>query len=520
MDNTKKEFNKIISHKDVYTDSSAEYILPDYNGDVRKILLTKAEVRPSGKFAEGDEMEFSGIVVYNIVYSDSENKISSVNFTSDYEYTVKCSHEKLKDAHSDTRVANYQIRLIGPRKISAKATLSSSVSVVESEEILVSGSAFEKNSLPEMATAVVKCRNLYSSASVEREYAESIEHLDGAIADEVRIVHCTADASVDSIEVGNDRLTLFGKLKMMAIISNAEAPAYPVEKTVPIEAEISFDGIRNDMRFIPEICVSSVKGTVNADDTGSDIVMSVIAEFSVLAECNDAMELITDAYNTNCVTENTYVDFDYEELCDAVLIRDNFSAEIARDGIDSEHIREIVLSDATVKIEGSEIGDDGVLINGEFRFCAIASDINDDGSVSYSSLKFSAPYSKNVKLDLQKSGNARVNAKISPKNISVTVDANNLYVSASVDAFVEVVSGKSRRILSSCEAREELPFEERGSRVTVYYPSSNETLFSVAKKFHVTSMKLAEDNSLTESVSKTADASEYKLSAVKRLIIT
>ena len=520
MDNTKKEFNKIISHKDVYTDSSAEYILPDYNGDVRKILLTKAEVHPSGKFAEGDEMEFSGIVVYNVVYTDSENKISSVNFTSDYEYAVKCSHEKLKDAYSDTRVANYQIRLIGPRKISAKATLSSSVSVVESEEILVVGSAFEKNSLPEMATAVVKCRNLLSSASVEREYAESVEHLDGAIADEVRIVYCSADVSVDNIEVGNDHLTLFGKLKMMAIISNAEAPAYPVEKTVPIEAEIPFEGISNDMRFIPEITVTSVKGTVNADDTGSDIVMSVIVEFSALAERNDTMELISDAYNTTCVTENTYTDFDYEELCDVVLIRDNFSAEIARDGIDAENIREIVLSDVTAKIESSEIGDEGVLINGEFRFCAITSDINDDGSVLYSSLKISAPYSKNVKINLQNAGNLRANTKVLPKNVSVTLDANNLYVSASVDVFVEVISGKIRRVLSSCDEREELPFEKRGPRVTVYYPSSNETLFSVAKKFHVTSMKLAEDNSLTESVSKTSDASEYKLSSIKRLIIT
>ena len=48
---------------DVYTESQTDYVLPDYLGDVRKILFTEAVLRPSGRFAGGDEVEFSGIVV-------------------------------------------------------------------------------------------------------------------------------------------------------------------------------------------------------------------------------------------------------------------------------------------------------------------------------------------------------------------------------------------------------------------------------------------------------------------------
>ena len=42
-------------------------------------------------FAGGDEVEFSGIVVYNVVYLDAEGELCSAEFSSDYDYSVKCS---------------------------------------------------------------------------------------------------------------------------------------------------------------------------------------------------------------------------------------------------------------------------------------------------------------------------------------------------------------------------------------------------------------------------------------------
>ena len=520
MNDTKKEFTKIISAKNVFSDTSAEYVLPDYNGDVRKILFTKAEVRPSGKFASGDEIEFSGIVVYSIVYSDSENNIASVSFTSDYDYSAKCSEERYKDAFADTRIANYQVRLLGPRKISAKASVVGSVSVLENCSLEVGGSAFDGDIAPEMATRIVKMRNAASSSSVEREYAESIEHLDGAIADEVNVVYAGADASVDNIEIGNDEVTLLGKLRMVAIISNGDSPAYLAEKTIPIDVAVPFEGVSEDMKLLPEITVSSVRGNVNADDTGSDVVVSAILEFSLVGEQNEELELITDAYTTTCVTENIYADFPYEELIDVVSIKDNYSAEMARDGIDTEHIREVVFTDATLKLDEAEMTDEGINLRGEMKITGITSDINDDGSVSYSNIKFAMPYSKNVKYGLQNLANLRVDAKGNVINISATVDSEKIYISASLDLSLSIVSSKCERVLAASTLREELSWKPQGSRITVYYPSDDETLFSVAKKFHTTVTKVANDNSLTDAVNAGYDTSSYKLSSIKRLIIT
>ena len=48
---TEIEFARNLKCAQIFTDTAAEYVLPDYNGDIRKILYTSADVRPSGKFS-------------------------------------------------------------------------------------------------------------------------------------------------------------------------------------------------------------------------------------------------------------------------------------------------------------------------------------------------------------------------------------------------------------------------------------------------------------------------------------
>ena len=78
-----------------------------------------------------------------MIYRYSENNLSAAEVTSDDDYTVKCSGENYKDSISDTRVSNYAIRLMGPRKFSARASLVGSVRLSESDSLTVEGDAFD-----------------------------------------------------------------------------------------------------------------------------------------------------------------------------------------------------------------------------------------------------------------------------------------------------------------------------------------------------------------------------------------
>ena len=42
--------------------STGEYVLPDYQGDVKRVLYSRARAVSSGKYQNGDSVESAGVV--------------------------------------------------------------------------------------------------------------------------------------------------------------------------------------------------------------------------------------------------------------------------------------------------------------------------------------------------------------------------------------------------------------------------------------------------------------------------
>ena len=502
---------------DVYTESVTDYVLPDYLGDVRKILFTEASLRPSGRFAGGDEVEFSGIVVYNMVYLDSEGELSSVEFTSDYDYTVKCSGESYNDSIADTRVSGYSVRLVGPRKINAKASLACNVCICERESTSVSGDAFDCEFTPEINSGSVNVRSAKTSTISEREYAEAIARLDGAIADEVRVIYSSAEPIVEDIHADDDSVSLKGRLRMCAVIKNGDEPAYGVEKTVNFEESIDFEGVTPTMMLTPSLTVTSLSSSVNADEGGCDVVLSGIVEMCVVGEGNQSVDVILDGFLKEALTVNSYENFSYSRFVDGATVKGSHNAEILRSDIECEGIREIIFLTSTPKIEQTEICDGCVNIIGEIRYSGVASEAVGD-KISYSAIKFSSPFATNVNLNCQNDGKSYADVAVHTYNTSATLDGEKIYATCLVESSAIISQDNCERVLSVMSCAEGEIFETDCAKITVYYPTADDTLFSVAKRFHTSPIKVARDNEITETVFA-SDNPTGSLSGVKRVII-
>ena len=514
---TNVTYSKSVRCSDVYTESQTDYVLPDYMSDMRKILFTDASLRPSGRFAGGDQVEFSGIVVYNVIYLDSDGEISSVEFSSDYDYSLKCSGDGYGDSIADTRVPNYAVRLVGPRKISAKASLAGSVRLSENCSLSVSGNAFDGDASPEINTGSIKMRSTGISSVVEREYAEPLTRLDGAIADEVRVIYPSAEVMVDDIVSDGESVTMKGKLRMRAIIKNADEVACGVEKLVGFEENLDFDGAEALVGFVPKLSVCSVKTSVNADESGCEIVMSVILELCALGEGNQSVDVVFDGYLKDAPTDTSYENMQYSRLVDTRSLRTTHSAEISRADIESEGLREVIFLTSTPKVEQVECENGRVTIEGEVRYSGVASEMVGD-KISYTYVKFSAPFTINSDVECENSDNLHVEVELKSSGASASLDEDRLYATCTLDCVVMAVEDSSCRILSSMSRREGESFASSKSVVTVYYPSDEDTLFSVAKRFHTSGLKVARDNDISDAVFA-ADNPSGKLVGVKKLFI-
>ena len=513
--NKENEYKKATRRAEVYADSSAEWVLPDYNGDVRKLLLCDAKLHPTGKFFSDGEAELTGVITYNVIYSDPDGRLDSTSFTSEYEYKVKCSKEAYVDCIADTRIANVSVRLIGPRKISARASVAGCVTVIEEASVTVDADLSASGFVPELATERLSVRNTVASESVEREFSETIASLDGTIADEVKVLYSGADFEFSGSSFADGDLSVSGELTVFVIVTVGDNGTSVYEKTIPIDATVPFDEASADMTFIPSVSVVSLKESITPTENGSDILLSATVEFSAIAEGNSDLEAVCDAYTKECVSESTYDDFAYSRFVALATLDESVEGSVARSELDSDGVREILVASARAKIDSCELTSGTARIFGEIKFNMIASDVDETGKLTYFPVKFSTEFSKNVNLDCQINDKMHIEPKIYLSDVRGYLDAENVFGSAKVHVFAPIISSESERVLATFAVREDLPFEKRGSRISVYYPSEGESLFSVAKKFHTTSLKVALDNSLSEA----ASAGEKSALDAKKLMI-
>ncbi len=500
---------------DIYTETGADYTLPDYNGDVRKILFTDASIRPSGSFEDGDNISFLGIIVYNMVYSDSENRINSVSFTSDYDLSVKCNSEKYVSSFIDTSVSSYSMRLLGPRKISAKATLSSRVAIEKEERAEVCGSAFEDGTPPEVETVKVDMASAFSSENVEREYAEELLRLDGVGSDDVEIIYSDAECSIDSVTAEENGVALKGNIRIFSLVKCEGEPIVCVEKEIRIDESIAFPKASSAMRVSPRVSVGSVRVTVRADEEGSTVVANIITDLAAEWYNNETVELVRDAYRCDAATENEYGEYKFYELSTVVSEREEFSSFAEKDTLEIENPREIICLGADAKITDIKAEENVIKIQGELYYKGIASGTDENGSPCYYPFKNTSEFTKDVNINCQNAEKIKILPSVLINNASAVLDESRVFLNCRGTVKLVVLEEKCEKILKSSEIVVGELVEEQGSRITVYYPEAGERIFDIAKKFRTTVEKINADNPESRTVSADADGNPK----TKRLII-
>ena len=254
-------------------ESSCEYILPDYMGDIKKILTSRAECVPAGKFSSDNGVEITGAVEYEILYADSENRLTAITASSDYSVTVPASAETYVDCSQQSRVASLNIRITGPRKISLKSAVEVSATVTSTAASEVGGDAFGMDREPEHTTRVINAENSIYGKSIEREYAEEGDRLRDVAVEDVEIISSSGRVRVFETRAVDGGVEIKGELVIVAIVRNPERPPFAIRRSIPFEEKVDIDGALKDMQAMADGYVTSVVCGVGED--GEDTVITV-----------------------------------------------------------------------------------------------------------------------------------------------------------------------------------------------------------------------------------------------------
>ena len=479
-------------------ESIGEYSLPDYNGDVKKLLAVKTKVFPTGKFVGDEVLEFSGNVGYEVVYLDSENTVTHAELTTDYEAAVRINSESYVDSDIKTTVAGCNVRLVGPRKLSVKCSLDNDVCIAERRTHTIEGDAFMEYE-PETVSQTAMIFSPTFATGETRELSEELVRIEGAIADEVEELLSDARFELDSIETLEDAVRVKGSIVASALVKNIDESMRLVSKVMPYSEDLSLGDADALDSLTSRVEVSGMKTSVNPLDDGVAISVSLSLTPKIYGRRNCRLGLITDSYLKERGTENEYSDFNYTEHICTDTKEDTLEVKRSLSELGIEAKGDVIYAEAQARVEKCEILDNTVEIQGEIRFSGIACEVIEGEAPIYAPVRFTVPFVENVNVNCQKHGNMRAFCAANANNAKIYIDENNVSASTDLSLFVTLNTEKRQRCLGASYLTDE-EYLRDPSVVTVYYPDASESLFSIAKRFHTSVAAIAESNRLTESV--------------------
>lgn len=484
------------------SESTSEYILPDYLGDVKKLLLTTARVIPSGQFESEGETECAGIVAYDVVYLDSENKLSAANFTSDYDFNFTKDSESYIDSYVTSQIANYGVRLTGPRRMIAKANVQSEVYLMEKWEPAVSGTAFNLGENPEKTTETVSIESALKGEAVEREYAEEIASLESVSADEIEVISSSAYVRISESVPVEDGVNIKGELIVTAIVRTPDTSVFAIRREIPFDETVSISGVVSDMSAISDVVVSSVSIGINEGENSTELVANVITDISAIAFSNESVELVTDAYLKTKDTIAEYENLNFSSFMASETKSGNVNLKIPISELENKNLKEIIALNQDFRSLSFESDGKTSKFSGEVSFSGVACEISEEGESYICNLKFSVPVDINVNISCQNGEKTKLSAKISPAGCEWDIDGENLNIKLWYTLTYTTTEEENCKYLSSCNVTGDAEYKKSLSCINVYYPDENESLFEIAKKFHTSVKDIAADNMISEAAAQ------------------
>ncbi len=449
---------------------SRDFILPDLYPDIKKVVSFSGSICPEEAFAESGRVNVSGTLSAKILFIDDEGALHSVTFTQDYASPAQVSD---LDSPDDAVVISCPVlddilvKTVNPRKVSVRGKIDARLKIWKKTS--VSPDLFdlqcECESSPETKTESVSYMIPFSLFEKDLEVSDDIL-LQGA-AD--KIIYCDASAEVSESAFYDGRVEVKGSVRADVVYSADSSSPMHVTKAIPFS--VSLESGLSDVSLI---CACPFVQTVECDLSDGKIEIDISYMLVVNGYAKGECTIVSDAYMPfyESETERESVSFSVAPIKSEKNVKVALCSENAlSEG--SEIL--FVLPKAEIESVTTENGKKTAL--GSAEACVVYK--NADGVASSTTL--SGDFEIDLS-DVSDSDEYLFLMRISPVSVKSSADG----LCAEYDLFVSAVSWKSdeRSAVHTLTTKSTESPDERKA-FTVYYPSKDEGLWEIGKKYNL-----------------------------------
>ncbi len=503
-------------------DLSDDFTLPDYMPAVGRVLSCTASAAPPSLYVAGGSAEFAGGVRYRLLYESADDS-SLWCAELPAEYDIFIDPERGASLPSDAedlcgmveaKTENTTARVTAPRRLSIRSRirLSGAMSSPCRFETALRGDLSAMSSSKSLRTDA-KCGTYSTAVSSPISCRDTISFAEAGLtqADELRIISARGDAALKSAEMSGNTAECRGELCVTLLFvreGDGERPRRLTRK-IPFSAAVetdlpsgSFVGLRA-YAACPSV-------TASADENGILIESDAIVCTETAAQ--DTITYLKDIYSTraDCELAKSNLHFPLPVACFNGNATVGASASLSDLGFDSG----MKLCDFNARITetSSNILADGKLtLNGKMKVSAIADNGGELITAEFDSdIKYSADIPEAVSLSAP-----RIEAIPTLHDLKCRIDGDRLHADCELFLALKIEDDSRAEVVSEVNFMPAAPSVHSASEILICYPSHEETLWDVAKRYRADAEKLAEKNSLSAASPDAPDS----LADTKYLII-
>lgn len=488
---TKVAVTKTLYENFIEEKCESDLLIPDYYPAAEKIIQCNAVPVILKKEIEGDRLNLEGTCRFTVLYQgEEEGGIKSLSETVSFSESFPLKESGASPwAQVMVRVGGTACRLLNPRKISARATVSVALKVKDQQETAT---------IEEMDCREAEALFMPASVYTVLEHTADTVKVQGEIevhTDIQDVLKTDGSVCIKDIKLLPGKAIVKGVADFYVLFTPESDPC-KVEQTstaIPFSQvlDLQYTGEKGSMDALTVI--QNLRTDVETDEGGKNRLISITATLLTEGELfeNREHQLLVDAYSNLYPMDLDRDQLVMEQLCEQGELTETVHHEIPVDVAEAE-ILQVLGHPLVQKITGQEktLSIEGVLDVSLF--------IRE--GTTYRGVDKVLPFT--LKKDLQRlEGRMRCEVRPNILGMDWTVRGETVELKTEMTCGITVFSKETVPVISQVQVDLDHPLEPiREKPLVIYYGEKGERLWDIARKYATSVSAIKSVNDLSRDV--------------------
>lgn len=222
----------------------AEFTLPDYRSEISRLLWVRPTLLPPERFIGGGKAEFSGAVLFEVLYTGPDGVLYGTELDGGYTFGVPLeglgSSEDIQ-IFADPVVDAVISRVTGPRKLSVRCRAHTRVRAYVEKSMELEQKGAPEGAQPSLLCDTVQVGRVIGDGREELTLADAVD-----AQEDVRVICARGSVFLPDVHAAKDEVACRGEVQLTLLLCRDDeenALPFTLTRRVPFEAHIPLEGV-------------------------------------------------------------------------------------------------------------------------------------------------------------------------------------------------------------------------------------------------------------------------------------